>query len=208
MKKTTVISAMCILAMTVFVMVSAKYPEVKGYKVGDKATDFKLKNVDGSLVSLADMKDAKGFIIVFTCNHCPFSVAYEDRIIDLHKKYASIGYPVVAINPNDEGIVPDDSYENMIVRAKEKHFPFVYLQDKTQDIAKAYGALKTPHVYIVSKMGKELIVKYIGAIDDNTDEPAAVKNKYVENAMTEILTGRPVSMSSTKAIGCSVKYKE
>jgi peroxiredoxin len=179
-----------------------------GYKVGDKAKDFYLKNVDGKMVSMANIKDAKGFIITFTCNHCPFSVAYEDRIIALHQKYAPLGYPVIAINPNDESIVQEDSYDNMVIRAKEKNFPFVYLQDQTQDIAKTYGALKTPHVYIVSKKGNDLVVEYIGAIDDNTDDVSAVKNKYVENAMSEILAGEPVSVSSTKAIGCSVKYRQ
>jgi peroxiredoxin len=207
MKKLSLVSAAFLFLAAALTLTSAKLPE-SGYKVGDKATDFKLKNTDGKMISMADMKDAKGFIIAFTCNHCPFSVAYEDRIIALHKKYASKGYPVVAINPNDEVTVPDDSYENMIVRAKEKNFPFVYLQDKTQEIAKAYGASRTPHIYIVTKKGNDFIVQYIGAIDDNTDDPAAVKTKYVENAMTEILAGKPVTVSTTKAIGCSVKYRQ
>lgn len=183
-------------------------PSGGGYNPGDKAIDFNLKNVDGKMISLAGIKEAKGFIIAFTCNHCPFSIAYEERIIALHNKYAPQGYPVVAINPNDETIVPDDSFENMVIRANEKKFPFVYLVDKTQEIAKAYGALKTPHVYVVTKKGKELIVDYIGAIDDNTDDVAAVKNKYVENAMSDILEGKPVSVNATKAIGCSVKYRK
>ena len=205
MKKVTVTGMMI---MIVLVSASFRFPSGKGYQVGDKAADFKLKNVDGKMISLAEIPDAKGFIITFTCNHCPFSVAYEDRIIDLHKKYASQGYPVVAINPNDEVIVPDDSYEQMVIRAKEKNFPFVYLHDKTQEIARSFGAMKTPHIYIVVKKGKDLVVNYIGAIDDNTDEPSSVKNKYVENAMTEILAGKPVTTSFTKAIGCSVKYRK
>ena len=197
-----------ILMMPVMLLISARLPEGSGYKVGDKAMDFKLKNVDGKMISLSEMKEAKGFIITFTFNHCPFSVAYEDRIIDLHKKFAPKGYPVIAINPNDEGIVPEDSYEHMVERAKEKNFPFVYLQDKTQEIARTYGAMKTPHVYLLSKKGQDLVVEYIGAIDDNTDEPSAVKNKYVENAISDLMAGKPVTTSFTKAIGCSVKYKK
>lgn len=179
-----------------------------GYRIGDKAMDFKLKNVDGKMVSPGEFKEAKGFIIIFTCNHCPFSVAYEDRIIDLHKKYERHGYPVLAINPNDDQIAPDDSFENMIVRAGEKKFPFFYLHDKTQDIARTYGALKTPHVFIVAKKGNDMIVEYIGAIDDNTDDASLVKNKYVENAMSDLMAGNPVKVSVTKAIGCSVKYRK
>ena len=98
-----------------------------GYKVGDTARDFKLKDVGGRMVSMADNKDAKGFIVIFTCNHCPYSVAYEDRIIALHKAFAPKGYPVIAINPNDPVRQPEDSYENMKVRANEKKFMFPYL---------------------------------------------------------------------------------
>ena len=178
-----------------------------GYNVGDKATDFKLKNVDGKIVSLSDYKDAKGFIVIFTCNHCPFAKAYEDRIIALNTKYASQGYPVIAINPNDPTQVEEDSYANMQARAKAKNYQFPYLMDETQNIAHAYGAAHTPHVFILQKSGSDLVVKYIGAIDDNSDDPSAVKQKYVENAVDNLLAGKPVNPSSTKAIGCSIKWK-
>src|ERR1700752_3188554 len=98
-----------------------------GYKVGDKAADFKLKNIDNKMVAMADYKDAKGIILVFTCNHCPFAKKYESRIMDLDKKFKSQGYPVIAISPNDPTIVPDDSYENMQALAKEKKYSFPYL---------------------------------------------------------------------------------
>lgn len=179
-----------------------------GYKVGDTITDFKLKNVDGKMVSLADYTKAKGFIIVFTCNHCPFSQAYEQRIIELHKKYASKGYPVVAINPNDKTRSPEDSYENMILRAKDKKYPFVYVYDETQAIAKTFGATRTPHVFIVNKKKSGNTVEYIGAIDDNSEEPKDVTEKYVENALDALLRGKPVSKNSTKAIGCTIKWKK
>ena len=176
--------------------------------MGDKATDFKLKNVDEKMVSLADYKDAKGFIVVFTCNHCPFSKAYEQRIIELDKKYAALGFPVIAINPNDKSVEPEDAFDNMVVRAKEKKYPFPYLYDETQEIAKAYGATRTPHVFVLQKTTKANIVKYVGAIDDNADEPDAVKSKYVEAAVNALLKGKEVAVSSTKAIGCSIKWKK
>lgn len=179
-----------------------------GYKVGDKVEDFKLKNIDGKMLSMADYKEAKGIIVIFTCNHCPFSVAYEDRIIDLHKRYAPKGYPVIAINPNDATIQPDDSFDKMKERAKKKKFPFAYLYDETQEVAKRFGATRTPHVFVVSKKESDFIVDYIGAIDDNSNEPDKVKNKYLENALNELLEGKPVSQNFTKAIGCTIKWKK
>lgn len=179
-----------------------------GYKAGDKAIDFRLKNVDDKEVSLANLKSAKGFIVVFTCNHCPYSVAYEDRILALDKKYASLGYPVVAINPNDAAAYPDDSFANMKVRAKEKNFSFPYLHDESQQIAKTYGATRTPHVYVLKKEGKDLVVKYVGAIDDNSQDASAVKEKYAEKAIDGLLKGEEVNPNFTKAIGCTIKWKK
>jgi len=179
-----------------------------GYKAGDKASDFKLKNINDQFVSLTDYKTAKGFIVVFTCNHCPYAIAYEDRIEELDKKYAPKGYPVIAINPNDAASYPDDSFENMKVRAKQKGFTFPYLYDETQATAKTYGAQRTPHIYLLQKSGSDLIVKYVGAIDDNSQDAKAVKVKYLENAVDELLSGKDVSSKETKAIGCSIKWKK
>ena len=179
-------------------------PASTGYKVGDTARDFSLKNVDGKLVSLAGIKNAKGYIVVFTCNSCPYAKAYEDRIIALHKKYESLGYPVVAINSNDKDVQPGDSYDKMKERAKEKKYGFAYLYDETQEIAKTYGATRTPHVYVLDQ---NRVVKYIGAIDDNSEEPDQVKEKYVENAVEALRAGKEISVKETKAIGCSIKWK-
>lgn len=179
-----------------------------GLEVGDKAKDFALLSVSGKTVSLSSQKEIKGAIVVFTCNHCPFSVAYEDRIIALHNKYAPQGYPVIAINPNDAVKVPDDSYENMIKRAKDKSFPFEYLYDETQATAKSYGATRTPHVFILTKKPKGFYVSYVGGIDDNTDEPEAVTQRYAEQALDELIAGKPVTKPTTKAIGCSIKWKQ
>ncbi len=178
-----------------------------GYSVGDKATDFKLKNIDGKMVSLSDYKDAKGFIVVFTCNHCPVAKAYEDRIIALDNKYRPLHYPVIAINPNDPTIVAEDDFATMQQRAKAKNYGFPYLVDETQNIAKAYGATRTPHVFVLQKSGTDYIVKYIGAIDDNMDDPSAVKEKYVEEAVDALLAGKPITTNNTKAIGCGIKWK-
>lgn len=176
-----------------------------GYKVGDKATDFKLKSVDNKMYSMADYKDAKGFIVVFTCNHCPFAVKYEDRIIDLAKKYKSKGYILLAINPNDPVAQPEDSFELMQKRAKEKKFTFPYLFDEGQKIYPQYGATKTPHVFLLDK---NLVVKYIGAIDDNVEDASQVKEKYLENAIAALEKGQEPTPNTTKAIGCSIKVKK
>jgi len=178
-----------------------------GYELGDKATDFKLKNIDGTWVSLSDYEDAKGFIVIFTCNHCPYAVKYEDRIIALDKKYKKKGYPVIAINPNDPEAQPEDSFAKMKVRAKEKGFTFPYLFDDGQEIYPQYGATKTPHVFLLDKSGGDYIVKYIGAIDDNYKSEEAVETHYVENAVDALMKGEEPTITSTKAIGCSIKTK-
>lgn len=179
-----------------------------GYQVGDKASGFKLKNVDGTWVSLDDYKDAKGFIVIFTCNHCPYAKAYEDRIIALDRKYARAGYPVIAINPNDAVSYPEDSYENMQKRAKEKGFTFPYLFDEEQVVYPVYGATRTPHVFILSKSGSGMTVEYIGAIDDNYEDASKVSARYVEDAVDALMNGRKPEVTITKAIGCSIKAKK
>ena len=176
-----------------------------GYQPGDTATDFKLKSVDGKYYSMADYKDAKGFIVVFTCNTCPFAVKYEDRINDLAKKYKSKGYILLAINPNDPIAQPDDTFEFMQKKAKDKKFAFPYLVDEGQKIYPQYGATKTPHVFLLDK---NHVVKYIGAIDDNSDDASAVKEKYLENAIAALEKGTEPSPVVTKAIGCSIKVKK
>ncbi|MEO9533731.1 MAG: thioredoxin family protein [Crocinitomicaceae bacterium] len=180
---------------------------IEGYAVGDMATDFSLMNIDDQMVSLVDYPDTKGFIVIFTCNHCPFSVAYEDRIIALDAKYKEQGYPVIAINPNDPEVNEDDSFELMKVRAEEKGFTFPYLMDEGQEIYPQYGATKTPHVYVLEKTDEGNRVAYIGAIDDNSKEPENVTEKYVENAVDALLKGEQPAVTETVAIGCGIKSK-
>lgn len=181
--------------------------EIVGYQVGDVVEDFTLKNVDGNMLSMADYPDAKGYVIVFTCNHCPYSIAYEDRLIEIDKKYKPLGYPIIAINPNDPEVNEDDSYEKMITRAEEKGFTFPYLMDEGQKVYPKYGATKTPHVYVVNKTEKGNQVAYIGAIDDSKDAES-VTEPYLTNALDALIKGEAPDPSFTKAFGCSVKCKK
>ncbi|MET1260840.1 thioredoxin family protein [Flagellimonas sp. DF-77] len=177
----------------------------KGYSIGDAATDFSLQNVDGNRVSLSDFETAKGFLVIFTCNTCPYAVAYEDRIIALDAKYKPMGVPVIAINPNNPAAKPGDSFEAMKVRAQEKGFTFPYLLDDGQTIYPQYGATRTPHVYLLERTDEGNIVRYIGAIDDNYQDAAQVEEKYVENAVDAMLAGEEIELTITRAIGCSIK---
>jgi peroxiredoxin len=193
--------------LIILAMVSSTLLQAEGYGIGDKAEDFRLKNIDGNMVSLADYKDAKGFIVVFTCNECPYAIAYQDRIIALDKKYQALGYPVIAINPNDPEVQPADSYERMQERAKEKEFTFPYLYDADQSTYPKFGATRTPHIFLLNKENGDLVVRYIGTIDDNYANASAVKKTYLANAVDALLAGKTPNPSTTKAIGCSIKKK-
>ena len=205
MKKTIKLISALVLVFCVSAFTIDTSSVGDGYKVGDIAEDFSLQNIDGKMVSLSDYKDAKGFIVTFTCNTCPFAVAYEDRLVELDEKYAKQGYPVIAIMPNNIEVKPGDNMASMKKRAQEKGFTFPYLMDKGQKVYPKFGATKTPHVYILEKTKKGNVVKYIGAIDDNHRDASAVKVKYVENAVDALLAGKEVKQTETKAIGCSIK---
>jgi peroxiredoxin len=192
-----------ILALMVCLMMfMAAHPVKNGYEVGDTASDFKLKNVDSRIVSLSDYKDAKGYIVIFDCNTCPYSKAYNQRIMNLNEKYLSKGFPLIAINSNDGG---GDSFDDMVRIAKKKNYQFPYVFDETQKVAKAYGATNTPHVFVLTK---ELKVAYIGAIDDNARNAEAATRHYVENAVDALLANKPVPVTKTKAIGCGIRWKD
>jgi peroxiredoxin len=197
-----------ILFSTAFIMLVSAASAGGPYKPGDIADDFTLKNLKGSEVSLADIENARGYIVVFMCNTCPVVKAYEDRLIDLNKKFSAKGYPVVAINSNDKNISPGDSYDEMKKTAKNKGYDFPYLYDESQEVTKRFGATNTPHVYVLSKQDDKLKVEYVGAIDNNSDDPANADKKYVEDAVNALLTGSKVSVVQTKAVGCSIKWKK
>jgi peroxiredoxin len=196
---------MYLTSLIVACMLSA--PSPAGYNVGDNVKEFALQNTDGNTVKLSDYQDEKGVIVVFTCNHCPYAKAYESRIMALDINYASKGYPVIAINPNDPDKEPEDSPEGMIKRASAMGYTFAYLFDDTQQTAKDFGATRTPQVYLLQNTGNGFKVAYIGAIDDNTDNPMAATNKYVEQAIAALEKGEQPNPSFTKAIGCTIKWK-
>jgi len=182
-------------------------PAKNGYEVGDTATDFKLKNVDGKMISLSDYSSAKGFIIAFDCNTCPMSKQYNERIKALNDKYASKGFPLIAINPHSPDLSSGESFEEMVKYAKKKGYAFPYLYDESQETVKAYGPTNTPHVFILKKEGSDLKVAYIGAIDNNSRSAEKADVKYVEDAVDALLAGKSVATPKTKAVGCSVKIK-
>jgi peroxiredoxin len=192
-----------------FMLISGfAFAQTEGYKVGDVVKDFALKNVDSKTVSLANYKDAKGYIVVFTCNTCPVAKAYQDRVADLNATYAVKGYHVVAINPNDAEAVPNESFDKMQALAKEKNFDFPYLLDPNHVVTKQFGATKTPHVFVLSKTDKGNIVEYIGAIDNDPEGENASKVNYVKNANNDLSVGKKPTVTSTKAVGCSIKWKK
>ncbi len=195
------VSAFLSMALT------STYSALDGYKVGDVVQDFKLKNVDGKTVSLGDNPTAKGYIIVFTCNTCPVAQAYESRVMNLDAQFAAKGYPVLAIQSNDAQRSPGDSFEAMTQRSKNKKYTFPYLHDDDQRIAHAFGATNTPHVFVVKREGSQFRIAYIGAIDNSQYDAASADKRYVENAVNELLGGKPVTTPSARAIGCSIKWK-
>lgn len=179
-----------------------------GYTLGDVVAPFSLKNVDGRTLSLADYSAQRGLIVVFTSNHCPFSKAYEDRMLALDRKFNPQGYPVIAVLSNNATIYEEDTFERMQVRAREKNYTFPYLQDATQTVARSFGATRTPQVYILKRNpGAEgrFTVEYIGSVDDSPQDPAGVQRQYVDEAVTSLLAGRPVVTPLTKAVGCAIK---
>ncbi len=192
----------CLLAISVMVKAQT------GYKVGDIADDFNLKNVDGKQVSLANYKDAKGYIVVFTCNTCPVSKAYQDRVEALSASYAAKGYPVVAINTNDPIASPGDSFEKMQAVAKSKNISYAYLEDPDHVYTKKFGAARTPHVFVLQKTAKGNEIAYIGAIDNDSEDANPQKDTYVQNAVNLLLQGKKPLVSTTKAIGCGIKWKK
>jgi peroxiredoxin len=206
MKKVT--TAFSLLLLAVFFGYNYLHAQqVDSDLIGKVAPAFNLKNIDGKMVSLDNFKADKGAIVIFTCNHCPYSKMYEDRIVALDAKFKGQGFPVVAINPNDPTQYPEDGFEQMKKRAKKKRFTFPYLVDDTQDIAKAYGATRTPHIYLVQNDGGKMVVRYVGAIDDNAQDAAAVSTRFLEDAIAKVAAGQAPDPGHTKAVGCGIKWK-
>lgn len=173
-------------------------------RIGDMAIPFNLPGVDGANHSFGDYSGKNAVVVIFSCNHCPYVRAWEDRMVQIQTDYASKGVQLIAINANDAATHPEDSFPKMKERAREKHFNFPYLRDESQQVPRSYGAERTPEVFLFDKSGT---LRYHGAIDDNYDDPRAVKVKYLRNALDAILSGERPQTPETRPVGCSIKWK-
>lgn len=198
------------LATVLFLLltgISVLAQPVKGYSLGDAVADFKLKNIDGLPISLSNYRDRKGLIVVFTSNHCPFSKVYEERLMMIDRKFAGQGYPVLAVMANDPEAYTEDSFENMQDRARVKNYPYSYAMDEAQSMARAFGAIRLPEVYILKQNAGQFILEYKGAVDDNPQDAGSVQRRYIDEAVSSLLADRPVQSPITKPIGCGIKWK-
>ena len=182
------------------------FHQEKGLGPGDKVDDFSLTGIDGNTVSLSDYMNKKGVIIIFTSNSCPFATGYEERMIALHNKYAREGFPVIAINPNDEKQQPGESMEKMIIKSETAGFPFPYLKDDIQ-LCRIFGASRTPEVYLLQKDGETFRVAYTGAIDSQPIRTNGPNTRYLENALSSLLRGETPDPAVIPAVGCTIKNK-
>jgi peroxiredoxin len=171
---------------------------------GDEAVPFELLGVDDSNHALADYANKEAIGVVFTCNHCPYARAWEDRLIAIQADFAGRGVQLVAISANDAKKYPDDSFPRMKERSEEKGFNFPYLYDESQEVARAYGAERTPEVFLFDKGGT---LRYHGTVDDNYDDPAAVGSHYLIDAIEAVLGGRELVTTETAPVGCTIKWK-
>jgi len=174
-------------------------------EIGSTAPDFNLIGIDDKKYSLDSFKDKNALIIIFSCNHCPYVQAYEERIIKIQQDYADKGVVVVAINSNEDVNYPDDSFENMKKRAAEKNFNFPYLRDEDQSVARAYDATHTPEIFLFDENRK---LAFHGKIDDNWQEPDKVQSHYLHDSLDELLAGKEISVPETFTIGCTIKWKK
>ena len=175
-------------------------------KIGEKAPDFSLTGVDGKIHTRDSVKGARATIIVFSCNHCPYVVLNEDRLISVARDYAAQGVGMTAINANDAANYPEDSFSEMKKRSAEKKFPFSYLRDESQDVARSYGATHTPHLFVFDK---DLRLAYTGAVDDDSSYKTRkkVEKTYLRDALDDLIAGRAARVPETHAIGCTIKWK-
>lgn len=186
-------------------VLTASAPGTRGYDPGDKVSDFSLRNFDGTTVSLFDYAGENGVIVIFDCNTCPYSKAYNERIIGLHRTFASQGFPVMTINPNHGA---GDTFEDNVARATSKNYAFPYLYDESQQVAKTFGATNTPHVFVLQRKGNDFVVAYVGAIDNSSRDATRADRRYVEEAINALLEDKPVPVTKTRAIGCGIRWKD
>ncbi len=173
-------------------------------RIGSKAADFNLLGVDGKYYSLDAFKDKKVLCIIFMCNHCPYVVAVQGRINQIAKDYANRSFALIGINPNDDVSYPEDSYENMKIRAREQGYAFPYLRDESQEAARAYDAVCTPDIYLYDE---NRILRYRGRIDDNWKDESSVTRKELRMAIDFLLEGKGINFEMVPSLGCSIKWK-
>lgn len=169
--------------------------------------DFKLQGVNDSMYSLSDFPDARGFIIVFTGNTCPFAKLYYERLNDMNSKYSLLGVPLIAIRSTDTLIIPSDGFDEMKILADAKHFTFPYLADNTQAVAKEFKADHTPHAVVIWKSDGQWVIEYSGAIDDNGAEKEKVKHSWCADAVDALISGKEPAVKETKSVGCAIHFR-
>jgi peroxiredoxin len=173
-------------------------------QLGKKAPDFKVPATDGKTYSLADFAEAKALVVFFTCNHCPFVLGSDEVTRATADRFRGKGVAFIGINSNSEHTHPEDDFVHMVERMKQHHFPWIYARDKSQDVAKAYGALRTPHFYVFNQERK---LVYTGRGLDNPRNSAESTINDLDRTLEEVLAGRPVSTPATNPIGCNVKWE-
>ncbi len=201
MRRGVLFSAVFFLAVSLAACAEALEP---GVSIPAQVAQVKMKNIDGKEVSIADVKGANGTLVVFSCNHCPWAKAWEQRIVDLGNALSPKGIGVLMINSNDPAAYAEDRFEVMVERSKARGIRFPYVVDATSGVARAFGASHTPEIFLFD--AKDRLV-YTGALDDNSENPTAVKQRYAQEAITAMLAGRPVAVPKTKSIGCSIKFR-
>ncbi len=197
--------------LSLSILLISNYFIINGYSIKKnniEIKNFSLKNTDGKYISLTDFKDAKGFIIVFTCNHCPFAKLYPTRFNELNSKYKPLGIPLIAISSTDTIMYEEDTYSKMVSKALNEKFNFPYLFDGEQLVAKNFNAQKTPHAFVIWKENEKWVIKYSGAIDDNGAEPKKVQIHFVGDAVSALLNKKPIEISETKSIGCQIYFRK
>src|SRR5262245_20057809 len=189
----------CFVFLSVF-----SFAQVKTLKPGDAAPGIQLLNIYDKVVSFDNYPSAKGFVLVFIANTCPYSKAYEQRINDLDRKYSSLGFPVIAINPNDSACSPEDAFSEMKRHADSSKYTFPYLYDEGQVTTSAYGPGSTPYVFVIARNAAGNIIEYTGAIDNDTRDTDPTKHKYVEDAITALINNKKPAVPVTRSIGCGI----
>jgi len=190
-----------------FGLSSFKEKEVKKSVIGKSISKIELLNVDGSMYNIDSMKGAKGFMVVFTCNHCPFAKLYPERLNALHRKFEKLGVPLIAINSMDSIVYEEETFSLMRSKSAESKFEFAYLQDGQQLVGKEFGAEHTPHAFVIWRVENRWVIKYSGAIDNNGEHPE-LATPYLATVVSELLENKATTLQETESFGCRIFYRK